>query len=187
MKHALKEWAVVCNALATGRQSLLLRAGGIAEKGFRVAHRRFWLFPTYFHEHRSGVRPEELAHLEEAEMHRPRNGRVVLTLWGEIAAEYQVADLAKVERLADHHIWSPEEIAKRFAYRSPGLVVLAVRMYRVPLPYDIEDTTEYQGCRSWVELEDELDTAGSTPVMADRDFQAVLDTLARAVGDTPTS
>lgn len=187
MKHALKEWAAICNGLATGRQSLLLRAGGIAEKGFRVEHRRFWLFPTYFHEHRSGIRTEEMALLEEADRQRPRNGHVVLSHWAEVAAEQRVEDMEKVARLADLHIWSPEEVAKRFAYRAPGLVVLAVRVHRVPRPYDIEDTTEYQGCRSWVELEDELDTAGSTPVMADRDFQAVLATLAAVVADAPTS
>ena len=45
---AFKEWAVVCAALASGQQSLILRKGGIHEgrDGFRVAHREFWLFPT---------------------------------------------------------------------------------------------------------------------------------------------
>jgi hypothetical protein len=37
---ALKEWAVICQALAEGRQTILLRKGGIAEPGgaFRVEH-----------------------------------------------------------------------------------------------------------------------------------------------------
>ncbi len=37
---AMKEWAAVCLALAEGRQSLLLRKGGIAEGsgGFRMEH-----------------------------------------------------------------------------------------------------------------------------------------------------
>ena len=30
---AFKEWAVVCQALAAGRQSVILRKGGIAEEG----------------------------------------------------------------------------------------------------------------------------------------------------------
>ena len=29
---ALKEWAVICDLLATGRQTLVLRKGGIAEE-----------------------------------------------------------------------------------------------------------------------------------------------------------
>ena len=49
---AFKEWAVVCAALASGRQSVILRKGGIHEgrDGFRVDHREFWLFPTRFHQ-----------------------------------------------------------------------------------------------------------------------------------------
>ena len=33
LKHAFKEWAVICKALATGRQLLILRKGGIDEPG----------------------------------------------------------------------------------------------------------------------------------------------------------
>jgi hypothetical protein len=47
-----KEWALVCEALGTGRQSIILRKGGIAEgrDGFSFQHREFFLFPTFFHE-----------------------------------------------------------------------------------------------------------------------------------------
>ncbi len=49
---AFKEWAAVCLALAAGRQSIILRKGGIHEgrEGFHVHHRAFWLFPTQFHQ-----------------------------------------------------------------------------------------------------------------------------------------
>ena len=51
---ALKEWAVVCRALEEGRQTVLLRKGGILEfrEGFEVKHDRFMLFPTYEHQSR---------------------------------------------------------------------------------------------------------------------------------------
>ena len=41
-----KEWAVVCEALGSGRQSIILRKGGIAEgrEGFSFKHREFFLF-----------------------------------------------------------------------------------------------------------------------------------------------
>ena len=49
---AFKEWAVVCAALASGRQTIILPKGGIDEgrEGFRVKHREFWLLPTRFHQ-----------------------------------------------------------------------------------------------------------------------------------------
>ena len=45
-EHALKEWAVTCEALARGSQVLVLRKGGIGEKRFELPHARFYLFPT---------------------------------------------------------------------------------------------------------------------------------------------
>src|SRR6478752_1960017 len=49
---AFKEWAIVCASIERGETSLIFRKGGIAEgrKGFQFKHRRFFLFPTYFHE-----------------------------------------------------------------------------------------------------------------------------------------
>lgn len=54
---AFKEWAIVCRAIAEGRQTLILRKGGIAEKrgGFEVEHREFFLFPTLFHQQNDAV------------------------------------------------------------------------------------------------------------------------------------
>ena len=53
MDHEIgfKEWQVVCDALAEGRQTVILRKGGIHEgrEGFSFAHERFYLFPTRFH------------------------------------------------------------------------------------------------------------------------------------------
>src|SRR5580692_5041420 len=49
---AFKEWAIVCASIERGETSLIFRKGGIAEgrNGFQFKHRRFFLFPTYFHE-----------------------------------------------------------------------------------------------------------------------------------------
>ncbi|MDP9405577.1 MAG: DUF1802 family protein, partial [Actinomycetota bacterium] len=55
---ALKEWAAVAAALLDGRQTVLLRKGGIHEKAFRVGADAFVLFPTVAHSHAERVRPE---------------------------------------------------------------------------------------------------------------------------------
>ena len=59
-RFAFKEWAVTCQALAAGRQSLLLRKGGIHERNgrFEVEHAEFWLFPTRFHQNPDEIRDE---------------------------------------------------------------------------------------------------------------------------------
>ena len=55
---ALKEWAAVVHALVDGRQTVLLRKGGIHEKRFTVRGSRFVVFPTVAHSHAESTRPE---------------------------------------------------------------------------------------------------------------------------------
>ena len=55
----------------------------------------------------------------------------------------------------------------RFEYRRPGLFVLPVRVYRVSEIFEVPDTNYYAGCKSRVELEQELPTAGAVPVLDD--------------------
>ena len=58
MTPALKEWSAAVHALLDGRQTVLLRKGGIHEKRFEVTAREFLLFPTVAHSHAERVRPE---------------------------------------------------------------------------------------------------------------------------------
>src|SRR6201995_3606239 len=46
-----KEWSAVCHAILEGRQTVIIRKGGIAEgrDGFSFKHSEFYLFPTSFH------------------------------------------------------------------------------------------------------------------------------------------
>src|SRR5260370_41307813 len=76
LQQAFKEWAVICQALAEGRQALILRKGGIAEVGgeFRLEHSRFWLFPTYVHQQNTGIKPEAIPLLAQVEAARPAGG-----------------------------------------------------------------------------------------------------------------
>ena len=49
MPIAFKEWAVTVRALAEGEQLITLRKGGLRDPGksFRLAHERFFLYPTF--------------------------------------------------------------------------------------------------------------------------------------------
>ncbi len=184
LQHAFKEWAVICHALAEGKQAIIVRKGGIEETGgaFAVEHTRFWLFPTYTHQQRDGVRAEALSYLETSERKRPPPGKVRLSHWCETAGVYHVRDQTLALLLAHLHFWSDETVIKRFAYREAGLFVLATRVYRAKTETILDDTPYYQGCKSWVELENPLPTEGSTPVLSDKDFRDVqlqLDRLLR--------
>jgi hypothetical protein len=179
LQHAFKEWAVICYCLAQGKQAIILRKGGIAEPGgdFHLEHKRFWLYPTYVHEKRDGLKEEGLALLERVQVQRPPAGTVRLSHFAEVAGVYEVRDLMAALKLESLHYWSPSTVAARFAYRHPGLMVLPVRIYQAAHAVDLPETPTYHGCKSWVELERPLSTEGAKPILDDFTFQNLMRTL----------
>lgn len=169
LRQACKEWAVVCKALETGKQAILIRKGGIAEAtgDFRVEFDRFWLYPTFVHQQETGIAPEFAPMLAQVRANQPPQGTIALTHWAEVKAVYHAHDIVGALRLGDLHILSVETVQARFHYRDPGLFVLLLRVYRAPELRAIIETPAYAGCRTWVELEEALPTEGSVPILTD--------------------
>ncbi|MGE3805198.1 MAG: DUF1802 family protein [Gemmataceae bacterium] len=176
LAHAFKEWAVICRALELGRQAILLRKGGIAEDAgvFQLEHKRFWLYPTYVHQQRAGIKEEALALLAEVEQQRPAAGKIRLSHFAEAVGIYHLHDLPAALMLQSMHSWSEATVAQRFHYRAPGLFVVAVRVFQVAEAIELDETEQYAGCKSWVELERPLETAGATPALDDAAFHDLL-------------
>lgn len=173
LRIAFKEWAVICRALADGRQALILRKGGIAEGGgaFRPEHARFLLYPSYFHEqHRTGIKPDLMPLLDAAEADRPPAGRLRLTHFATVGGVTHVTNLDAALALDPLHGWTADTVRQRFHYRTPGLYVLGVRVYRLAEPLEAAERPEYAGCKTWVELDAGASTEGATPVMTDAAF-----------------
>lgn len=182
-RWALKDWAVVCRALGAGRQSILLRKGGIDEgpEGFRMRHGEFWLLPTRFHEGLESLAPGNEALLAAAQAEQPVSGTFCVDLYAAVAEACEVRDPAQLDRLAPQQILSAETLHKRFEYRRPGLSLIVLRVYRLPAPQTGTETPELAGCRSWAELPLELPTAGAESVLFDEQFAAVRESVARAL------
>jgi hypothetical protein len=179
-RFAFKEWAVVCRALAEGRQAVILRKGGVAEEGgvFRPDYARFWLFPTYLHQKADGLKPAAAVSLPEVEGERPPADLARLTHYVEVPAAFRADRLEDVLDLDALHVWSEATVRQRFAYRVPGLYVLPARVFAVATPLTVLNRPEYDGCKTWVDLGEEL-PAGGTPVLSDNAFAEVLDTIRR--------
>lgn len=191
VRAALKEWAVVCRALRDGRQTLLVRKGGILEvkRGFEVVHRDFWLFPTYVHQSAADLVPGVRAEFAEAQASQPDAGSLNLDLYAQVTDEVKVTDLDRLQALAGLHVLSTDCVAGRFHYHNrPGAHVLVLRVFRRPAPVRVPNTPGYDGCISWVELDEPLDTEGVTPVLPAAAFEArrrdILDRLAAAPADS---
>lgn len=163
---ALKEWSGICAALLSGRQTIVLRKGGIDEGpgGFRPVHPAFWLFPTVEHEAQQGLRDAVEPRVA------PSTGGVPLTGLAGIAWVGRIDRREALEPLAPFHVWTPETIARRFDYREPGLWLLALRVWRTETPRWLQPTAAQAGCRSWVELAEPLATDGLKPVLDDAEF-----------------
>src|SRR5262249_7939249 len=157
-----KEWAGVCEALAQGRQTLILRKGGIAEgsHGFAPEHDAFWLWPTRLHEGQQGLR-EAVAGPTD----RESKSLVPIRALATVASIAWVRSLETPHRLTPFPVGTEETIAKRFHYRRPGLWVLDIRVYARVEPWLVEDLPQYAGCVSWVPLVEPLATEGLAPVL----------------------
>jgi hypothetical protein len=172
MKTAFKEWAVVCRALARGRQIVILRKGGIVEEGgeFKPDHPEFLLFPTYSHQSPESVTPDAEPWLHEMEAEQPDAGTVTFRHYAIVHQALRVKSLEAVKRLAGEHIWSDEIVEERFHRWREQIYALVVRVYALPAAVTLDLREDYTGCKSWVDLEEDVPTAGSKPVVADAEF-----------------
>lgn len=174
--HALKEWAAIEQVIAAGGSSLLLRKGGLWERreGFEIEHREFWLFPTLYHQNPHELRPEFAWALESARAAHPNDDRVRLEHYALVTDAFKVERIETLERLAGFHALTSETIEARFQYKNrPYLHAVLLRTYRAPEPRIIPNTLGYEGCVSWVELDEALSTAGMVPVIGDEEFASL--------------
>lgn len=180
---ALKEWAAVDQALAAGQVALLVRKGGIHERqgDFGVEHREFWIFPTGWHQNAEDL-AEHLHPLLDT-LGIPPRGTVPFRVYAVVDEVYRIESEEALDRLEGMHPLSPPAAHARFHYRGrPFVHALVVRAWRLPEPRTLPDTLRYEGCVSWVELDEALPTAGLEPVLSDEDFATVKGEIVRRLG-----
>ena len=178
---AYKEWAGVCEALADGRQCVLLRKGGIDEGpgGFRPEHGSFWLYPTHVHQAQQGLRVPTAT---PPSFPTDQVGLETLAVVAEVAFLDREEILPALEGF---HVWTEEAVSKRFHYRRPGVWLLTVRAFRRPEPWTVEVTPEHAGCKTWVPLDSPPPAAGLVPVLDDEEFARRMVALRAATSGAP--
>jgi hypothetical protein len=160
---ALKEWSAAVHAMLDGRQTVLLRKGGIGEKRFALPDvvgpatpataPRFLLFPTVAHSHAERVRPEH-RDLVDAAAADSTDDEIVLRAGAKVVAAVEVNRPDALEEIAPLHIWTAESVrADRLDFRPKHrLTVLVVQASPLVEPMRLPRTPEYAGCTSWVTL-----------------------------------
>jgi hypothetical protein len=172
MWPALKEWDVVCEALGAGRQVIVIRKGGIAEGsgGLRFEHTEFALLPTFFHQQSERVVPEADFAARQAGTEGERESveiRHAATLvWHKV-----VTDRAILAKLHSFHILTPEEVEARFNQKpEPGVQIALLRVYRLDPPQRVPWQKSFGGCRSWAEMNADLEACSRVSVLSDERF-----------------
>jgi hypothetical protein len=191
IQPALKEWSAVVHALLDGRQTVLLRKGGIHEKRFALPDvagsaapataPRFLLFPTVAHSHAERVRPEHRDLLDAAAADSTDEA-LVLRAGAKVVAAVEVNRPEALDEIASLHIWTAESVrADRLDFRPKHrLTVLVVQASPLVEPVRLARTPEYAGCKSWVPLP--VDGALADPVHDDVALQAIADRVRSSVG-----
>lgn len=176
-----KEWSGVCEALASGRQTLILRKGGIAEEGgvFTPEHRVFWLFPTRLHESRQGLREESPIVLPSS---NADPAIIPIRSLAVVDSVHVIEREQDLDALRPFHVWTDETVHKRFHYRRPGIWALGVRIGNRAEAEVIRTTPEQLGCKTWVPLDPPLSTAGLVPALEDNAWRLEAERLRAAIG-----
>ncbi|HXT14469.1 MAG TPA: DUF1802 family protein [Gemmatimonadaceae bacterium] len=189
-RTALKEWAVLVDAMARGEIIAMIRKGGIREQraGFSVKHDRFLFYPTFFHEKANELAPRFVGQLDAAHARQPEQrdaGLIRLEYVADVLGVWPVNELEVLRAIDQEHGLDWSAVESRFHYKNkPGVQVVAVRVSRLAAPAVVPEVRRYRGCVSWVELEDDVDVSNAEPVLDDA---SLMMRVARLRGVLPIS
>jgi hypothetical protein len=172
---ALKEWAVAIDALEAGEQIIIMRKGGIIEetRDFQVESQAFFLFPTYEHQKSKLLKEAHQPRLEQILNDVNTNKTTVtLTSYAEVIADLEVNSQEELDQLYPYHIWTEHFAEERLKWkRDKPLHVLILRVFRLDKPLEIAILDEYNGCKSWISLNVELQkNITMKPVLSNDEF-----------------
>ena len=151
---ALKEWATVVKALEQGKQTVILRKGGILEtaSGFNIESKKFFLFPTWEHQETKHVKPEFHDFLNQVLDNKPNQGFNKITSYAEVLYEKDIESNDIINNLSSFHVWSDEYIQERRNWM-PEKPMKAVFLRTMKISeIDLPLQPEFSGCKSWIEL-----------------------------------
>lgn len=192
---ALKEWAIICKALEDGRQILLLRKGGIMEyrKGFEVKHNEFLLYPTFEHQSMESIKAEYKEKLKEILEEQQQNKYTIkeidkdnknfnidntniIKLFAKVEDVVEISDKVILSKLRDYHIWSDEYVMMRMNYNpSKPMSILLLRIYKIKKPLIIDINDKWSGCKSWIDIEKDVEIQNSHKVEILKNEKALID------------
>ena len=139
MTHGFKELASVCQAIAAGRQSILLRKAGLrestSESGFQTSS--FYLLPTHYHEKNT----------------KEPGSNFQISVRVDVLRSGDLLDWAQIEKLLPFTSYDPETLRQHFESRDEKLLHFAqIQAFILSPLWQLSHSPSLSGCRSWFEL-----------------------------------
>lgn len=171
---ALKEWAVSVKALEDGEQIIVMRKGGIIEetRDFELMSQSFYLMPAYEHQKKELLKEAFQDQIDETlKEWSPEMAEMKLTAYAEVVRDIEITDQETLDKLRDLHIWTDTFAEERLKWkRKKPLHLLVLRVYKLEEPVLAPMRPAYNGCKSWVRIEDRIAEPTMHPVLTDEAF-----------------
>ena len=172
--NALKEWATIVKALENGKQTIILRKGGILEtaSGFEIIAKKFLLFPTWEHQEIKHVKPEYHNLLNQTLDNKPKEGYNTITSIAEVLDHKDISSNKIIDDLSPFHVWSDEYIKERINWMpEKPLKAIFLKVHTFP-QIEIPLQSDFEGCKSWIELN--LNQNSERSVLTDQEIESEL-------------
>lgn len=182
---ALKEWSAAIHALLDGRQTIMLRKGGVGEKRFVLEANDFLLFPTVAHSHADRVRIEcrDLLAASESDS---TDSQITIRAAAKVIAAVEVKQPERLPEIEDLHIWTAASVREDRVDFRPRHQLTAVIVQVSPLiePIQRDRGPWCAGCTSWVNIPmtPPFAIALGDPVRDAADLAEIAHIVVRAVG-----
>ncbi len=189
MAKAFKEWALVCEALGRGEQSVILRKGGISEgkSGFGFDHDDFFLFPTWYHGQIDKVRANG-GQMTGAALPDHDPERITVSYMATLEWAGRIGDKKALHSLRELHVLDDSVIEERFVYDTrsgslggEGINLAFVRVFRLEPSVVLPMQEAFGGCRSWIDLP-EIEPSALVSVLSDEEHRRRRDRFAELLG-----
>jgi hypothetical protein len=162
MALAFKEWGCIVDALGKGKQSIILRKGGIDEDGsgdFELKDKKFILYPTLFHQSDEMIKPSWKPFLNDTRFHTIPD-KVEIKYYVHVADVQVITDWEQLKKLEAFHAWNEEVIKERFERWGNSIHLLIVQVCAFGASFSLDILPEYGGCKSWIEIDIPIEFIG---------------------------
>ena len=184
---SLKEWPAAIEALSEGNTILLLRKGGIHERGssFQLPTKEAILFPTFEHQKTEMLKqaPSTNSKFKAYEL-----GELIpISTWVKFIKSWEISSIEQIKALTPFHIWTEEFILKRFNWKPERpLFLIACEAFKLKSPQSIPFQPKYRGCKSWIQLETSIDLADSVKALPSEKLNSQLQVIQEVYQSMPS-